>query len=338
MRVATVVVALFFTALVHATCASSRGVSPLPKALTDDEFWRLVQELSEPAGTFAHSENLVSNERYYARSIRLLREMDGVYIGVGPEQNFSYLARLRSPLAFIVDIRRENRDLHLLYKVLFEVSTDRVDFLSRLFSRERPRDLAASADAQTLFDAYAATPSSRSLLDSTSQLVRERLTRRFSLAASELDWISHAFEAFSAAGPAIRYERLQSETTDTPSYRDLMTARDLSGEPRSYLASEDNFTFVKDMHARNLIVPVVGDFAGPHALRAIGEYLQRHGAMVAAFYGSNVEVYLNKQQKANYCANLRGLPFDWRTWFISSQRVRPLRLKLPTCERGDPLR
>lgn len=92
------------------------------------------------------------------------------------------------------------------------------------------------------------------------------------------------------------------------------------------------------MQSRNLIVPIVGDFAGRHALRAIGDYLQEHGSTLAAFYGSNVEVYLKTQQKANYCTNLRTLPYDWSTWFISSQRIRPFRLKSPTCERGDPLR
>jgi hypothetical protein len=340
MRVLVVALAVFVCFVTQATCASSRDVSPLPTALTDDEFWGLSRELSEPAGTFAHSENLVSNEIYYARSIRLLRAMSGVYIGVGPEQNFSYLTRLRSPMAFIVDIRRENRDLHLLYKVLFEISTDRVDFVSRLFSRERPRGLGSSPDVDAFMEAFAAAPPSRALFDNTNQLVRDRLTRthRFSLTAEELDWISHALAAFYAAGPAIKYQPLQPGTIETPSYRDLMTARDIAGEPRSYLASDDHFAFVKDLQSRNMIVPVIGDFAGPRALRSIGEYLQRHGVTLAAFYGSNVEVYLSKQQKAHYCTNLRGLPYDWRTWFIASQRVRPLRLKLPTCERGDPLR
>ena len=48
--------------------------------------------------------------------------MSGVYIGVGPEQNFSYIARLRPTIAFIVDIRLENRNLHLLHKAVIELS------------------------------------------------------------------------------------------------------------------------------------------------------------------------------------------------------------------------
>ena len=72
------------------------------------------------------------------RERQVARPSGGVYIGVGPEQNFSYIARLRPAMAFIIDIRRENLNLHLFYKALFEVSSDRADFVSRLFSRPRP--------------------------------------------------------------------------------------------------------------------------------------------------------------------------------------------------------
>src|SRR5690606_6325472 len=96
--------------------------------LSDAEFWTLQNTLSEPPRAFPLSENLVSNEREFAETVRSLRPRGGVYIGVGPEQNFSYIAALQPAMAFIVDIRRENRSLHLLYKALFELSSDRVDF------------------------------------------------------------------------------------------------------------------------------------------------------------------------------------------------------------------
>ena len=99
--------------------------STLPAALSDKDFWALIETLSEPAGTFDLSDNLVSNEPGVAENLRKLGPTGGVYIGVGPEQNFSYIARLRPAMAFIIDIRRENRNLHLLYKALFELSSDR---------------------------------------------------------------------------------------------------------------------------------------------------------------------------------------------------------------------
>ena len=79
------------------------------------------------------------------RERALIQARGGVYIGVGPEQNFTYIARLRPSTAFIIDIRRENRSLHLLYKALFEISRDRADFVSRLFSPARPAGRMSNA-------------------------------------------------------------------------------------------------------------------------------------------------------------------------------------------------
>ena len=139
-------VLLGWTAVSLVACASR---STLPSALSDREFWTLIQTVSEAPGTYTLSDNFVSNEPRVAENARWLRPAGGVYIGVGPEQNFSYIARLRPAMAFIVDIRRENRNLHLLYKALFELSGDRVDFVSRLFSRPRPAGLDVDARAST---------------------------------------------------------------------------------------------------------------------------------------------------------------------------------------------
>src|ERR1700686_1630072 len=107
----------------------------LPSNRTDEEFWRIVQGFSERAGTFP-SDNLLSNERRLQVVIPDLTRTvkpEGVYLGVGPEQNFTYMVALRPRMAFIFDIRRGNMALHLIYKALFELSADRAEFVSRLF-------------------------------------------------------------------------------------------------------------------------------------------------------------------------------------------------------------
>src|SRR5216110_2225354 len=78
-------------------------------------------------------------------------------------------------------------------------------------------------------------------------------------------------------------------------YAELMTATDEQGQSRSYLATEENFQTVRDLERKNLIIPMVGDFASPKTLPAIGRYLKEHGAAVTAFYTSNVEQYLFEQ-------------------------------------------
>src|SRR6266699_2839466 len=109
----------------------------LPAQLTDEEFWKLSSEASEPDGTF-RSDNLLSNESYFQYvipSLSAVAKSGRVYMGVGPEQNFTYIVALKPKMVFILDIRRGNLDLQLMYKALFEMSKDRVEFVSRLFSK-----------------------------------------------------------------------------------------------------------------------------------------------------------------------------------------------------------
>ena len=134
--------------LAGARALSRAAVAPesLPQRLSDAEFWRLTIDLSEPNGSF-RSENLVSNEHTYQYVIPSLIKTvkpGGVYLGVAPDQNFTYMIAVQPKLAFIVDIRRGNLLQHLMYKAIFELSTDRADFCrasspSRV-RRARPED------------------------------------------------------------------------------------------------------------------------------------------------------------------------------------------------------
>ena len=58
-----------------------------------------------------------------------------------------------------------------------------------------------------------------------------------------------------------------------------MVADDGKGQDRSFSASEENFLVLRELHQKNLLVPVVGNFAGPKALRAVGRYLKEREAM-----------------------------------------------------------
>jgi hypothetical protein len=307
--------------------------SGIPYALTDREYWALVESLSEPAGSFTLSDNIVSNEPRFAEAIKWLSPVGGVYIGVGPEQNFSYIAALRPEIAFIVDIRRENLDVHLLYKALFELSTDRADFISRLFSRPRPPGLDASSSVDALFGAYDRVAPSSEAYDRNAALVRERLVRTHALPVpqADLDRLELTFRVFFTAGPQVDYYGASAVDAVRPSYRQLMTARDFTGASQSFLASEDRFQFVKALHTRNLIVPVVGDFGGSHAFRAIAAYVGQHRSRVEAVYASNVGAYLSAQQAAAFCANLESLPTAAGTWFLEMNRRRTLPEKLRGC-------
>ncbi len=299
----------------------------LPARLSDAEFWQLISDISEPNGNF-RSDNLLSNEIYFQQALPRLTQLTKpgrVYLGVGPEQNFTYAVALKPAMAFIVDIRRGNLDLHLMYKALFEISTDRADFVSRLFSRPRPAGLGASSSAREIFAALAAVRATESFYTQNLSDIRNLLVTRHKLAVSDGDLvgIEFVYRAFYTLGPGVRYSPIGlAGGTTQPTYAELMAATDEAGTARGFLASEAAFAFVKDLESRNLIVPVVGDFAGPKAIRAIGQYLKTRGALVSAFYLSNVEEYLVPDMVwREFCANVATLPLDNASTFIRSVRI-----------------
>ena len=100
----------------------------------------LSAQLSEPGGYF-DTDNLISNETAYLQVADQLADSaptGGVYVGVGPDQNFSYIARVRPRYAFILDIRRQNMLQHLLFAALFARADDPYQYLCLLFSRACP--------------------------------------------------------------------------------------------------------------------------------------------------------------------------------------------------------
>ena len=294
----------------------------LPDRLDDATFWSLITEFSEPSGFF-RSDNLVSNETQFQEVIPALQTRvapASAYLGVGPDQNFSYIAALKPRIAFLVDIRRQNMLLHLMYKALLELAPTRAEFLSRLFSRPVPARASPGTTADALLAGFDHEIPDGALFEQNLADIRERLVRGhgFSLNAADLAGIDYVYRAFYSAGPDLRYSAGRGFGYQPfPSYQDLMLETDAQGVERSYLASEDLYQALRDLEQRNLIIPIVGDFAGPRALRSIARFLEMHRATVSVFYTSNVEQYLfHDQAWEHFYANVGALPIDSRSTFI----------------------
>ncbi len=319
-RLALVVVAA--SALLLCGTPTSRAVTgELPGRLDDRSFWHLVIDFSEPDGFF-RSDNLVSNETTFQTIVPLLEAQPhpaGAYVGVGPEQNFTYITALQPRVAFIVDIRRQNMLLHLMYKALIEASPTRIEFLSRLFSRH-PHQVSPSSPVEALFDAFNEVPPDPQFYAANRAEMQDRLSKHHHFQLTHEDWagIEYVYGAFMSAGPELRYSFGRgSGWFPFPSYRELMVQTDARGAHRSYLANEQSYQFLRQMETRNLIVPIVGDFGGPKALRSVAAWLHTHGATVAAFYTSNVEQYLfHGDDWQHFYANAGSLPLDAHSVFI----------------------
>ncbi len=308
--------------LLCVTPTSRSRTEALPQRLDDRTFWTLVKDFSEPGGTF-RSDNLVSNELAFEQVIpRLQADVSpaSAYIGVGPDQNFTYIAALKPRIAFIVDIRRQNMLLHLMYKALIERSPTRLEFLARLFSRQPRTDVPAAAAPDQLLAAFQNVEPSALAFERTRQDIRRALTEEhgFTLLPLDLGTIDYVFGAFYSAGADIRYSIGRGNGWQPfPSYRDLMVEHDLDGVQRSYLASEETYQSLRELEQRNLIVPIVGDFAGPKALRSVARYLDLHHATVSVFYTSNVEQYLFRGDLwQRFYSNVAALPTDARSTFV----------------------
>jgi hypothetical protein len=295
----------------------------LPKQLSDRAFWKLVTDFSEPDGFF-RSDNFISNETTFQEVIPDLAKRvspNGVYLGVGPDQNFTYITALHPRMAFIIDIRRQNMLQHLMYKAIIEMSEDRADFMSRLFSRARPAGLDRTTPVGQMFDAYNRAPSSEKLFAKNLQDVLDRLVKRhgFTLSADDRRSIDYIYRAFYSEGPDLRYSfpRQQVGARWFPNYMELMTTTDLAGQNHAYVATEENFRMLREFERNNLLVPVVGDFGGDKAIQAVGRYLREHGATANFFYTSNVEQYLFQTDAwQRYYRNVATLPLDNNSTFI----------------------
>ncbi len=311
---------------VRGLSAAVQAGDTLPAKLTDQEFWKLSEDFSEPNGYF-RSDNLVSNEiwlQYIIPDLLSRSRTSSVYLGVGPEQNFTYIAALKPKMVFITDIRRGNLHMHLMYKALFEMTNNRADFVALLFNKKRPAGLTEKATAAELSNAFWNIPTNTEAeYKANLKAIQDHLTktRNLPLTKDDLDGIEYVYWSFYWYGPAINYNSSSSGGNGRPmvSYGELMMATDGSNISRGFLASEENFRVLKDLHQKNLFVPVVGNFAGPKALRSVGKYVRDHGGTIAAMYLSNVEQYLQQDGIwGQFCANVATMPLDEKSTFIRS--------------------
>jgi hypothetical protein len=242
---------------------------------------------------------------------------------VGPDQSFSYIARVRPSVAYVVDIRRDNLLQHLLFKALFARSRNRAEYVALLLGRPAPADVArwgerSIDDIVAWADATPATPESQRAALAAVRAEVERYG--IPLAPADLATIDRFHGEFIAHGLDLQFTSTgRAPRPYYPTLRQLVQERDLEGRQASYLAREADFQFVKQLEARDLVIPVVGNLAGDDALAAIGRDVRERGERVSVFYVSNVEDYLLRDGSfATYARTVAGLPRDGRSVMIRS--------------------
>jgi hypothetical protein len=207
------------------------------------------------------------------------------------------------------------------------MSADRAEFLARLFSRPRPTSVDADGGPAALFQAFSNEQRDSALFVRNLASVKDWLVshHHFGLTSDDLRTIEYVYTAFFQAGPDLTYSftmpgrgaSMMFYGRRMPTYAELMIETDGAGIQRSYLANEENYRTLRDLERNNLIVPLVGDFAGDKAIRSVGQYVKDHGATVTAFYTSNVEQYLFQSDDwKKFFTNVSTLPVDTSSTFI----------------------
>jgi hypothetical protein len=305
-------------------------------SISIEQFSRYVDQWSEQEGYF-DSDNFISNETSYLQIIDQLEKQvkpDCVYIGVGPDQNFSYLVHMRPMLAVITDIRRQNMLEHLWYKALFAMSSNRVEYLSLLVSRQPPR-LKPDSSLDQIIAAVASSPTNEKLYQKNLAAVKGLLVDKYRLKLSSVDLmkIEYVYRTFWQEGLDLRFSSIgRNNASNYPTFAQMLLETDRQGRQNSYLSSEELFQRLKTFEAENRLIPVVGDFAGLSTFKSVGAFLKENGLRVSVFYTSNVEFYLfNSTAWPRFVANLRLLPLADDAIFIRSYfgNGRPHPLNMP---------
>ena len=270
------------------------------------------------------ADNFVTNEDSFARvagELDRLAPADGVYLGVGPDLNLTYIAHCRPRLAFVLDHRRRNALLHLLHKALFALAPDRAGYLERLTARRPVGPIGPDADAATLVRAFEEAPLDRARLDAAITEVRRYLEPCDVVRDDE--WAALATIQARLAGPGLRARFLALPIY--PTLSQLIRTPDRAGRPAHLLAAEATYQAVRSRQLGDRVLPLVGDFAGRDDLPRLGAWLRRHGLALSVVYVSYVEFFLFRAGRfARYVENLAGLPWKPGAVLIrSSTRAIP---------------
>ncbi len=305
------------------------------QAIPAEEFARIVREFSEEEGYF-RSDNFVSNETSYLHVLDKLKElgaMGGAYLGVGPEQNFTYIAKIRPQIAFIIDIRRQAVIQHLMFKAIFHMAETPARFLSFLFCMPLagPGKPGADASAEELMRYFSNAATDGAAFPRNLALIRDTIVNKFHvpLEGRDPEMLEYVYAAFRNENLNLQYRssmfsvypsyrsRRSVPRSYYPTIRDLILETDLHGRHGNFLASRSDYEFVRGLQVSNRVIPLVGDFGGSKALAAVAAYLKKNGYTVTAYYTSNVEQYLfSSGDFEAFAENVGRLPITEESLFI----------------------
>jgi hypothetical protein len=211
-----------------------------------------------------------------------------------------------------------------MYKAIFHLSSDRAEFLSRLLSKPLPKDkpFAPNVPLNELTAYFSEAPINEEMFRANLAAITRLIEKDFeySLSTGEAQELGYVFRSFKEEGLAMTYHWSGGYMPGYfPTLKEVISETDLTGKQGNFLATQDDYDFVRSLQMKNMIIPLTGDFAGSKAFASMGDYLKKYGLTVSAFYTSNVEQYLfDNQVFTEFANNVRRLPVNDQSVFIRS--------------------
>lgn len=219
----------------------------------------------------------------------------GAFIGVGPCQNLTYVGALRPRLALICDSRPDNLLEHLIFKMLVERAADPLDYLLLLFSRTCPQRPPAGElrTPQDLVDAFGNTVISRALYDENLAVLRSTAARRWGLQPAHTDRFDYLYgEFFRRQLDIFVFGEKSDIGEECPTMRDILLATTSSGWNFHFLTDPSRFDYVRKMHLRDRIIPLLGNLCEPDSISMLNDLLEHFGETADTVYLSNIEDHI----------------------------------------------
>ncbi|MFM7319838.1 MAG: hypothetical protein ACKO5E_23060 [bacterium] len=276
----------------------------------------LIQILSDKPSGPASADNLMTNEDSIAS---VVDELDGkvptgqVYLGVGPDQNFTLMAYARPAMSFIIDYRRKNQLLHFLHQALLQLSESRMEYLenfwARRFSGQQNHQKPLSAEA--IMAGFEKAELDQKKLREVQEKVKAVIRLLHDFSPDDLNEIAKIQARLAGPGPETRFLALKMY----PTIRQMITGPSRSGKPGHWLASDESYATVRQLSSSGHIYPITGDWSANSrgnetVFSKLGAYLRREKRQVGCYYISDVEFFLFRSGRfSDYLANLGQLPW-----------------------------
>lgn len=242
----------------------------------------------------------VTNESAYNEVLARCRPAGGTtgaYLGVGPDQNFTYIGAYRPRLAIVVDARMDNLIEHLMFKVIFERAEDPLQYLALLFGRSGSRSAGRpvpDGSPEALVEEFERLPSSNRTYGANRAWLRAELGRRWPLTDEHHRRVDHLYAEFHRRQLDITNvdAATRANLNEIPCLRDIILARNSRGVNLHFLTDRERYRYVRRLQRADRVIPMLGNLTSTPSIDRVDAILRQAGERLATLYLSNVEEHV----------------------------------------------